>query len=201
MKLKLGLCGSHRTGKTTLAEAISQELGIPFVKTDTARVFRQNGLEPSGSMDFKTRLHIQHSIIAAAQDIWNMENGPFITDRTPVDMMAYTLGDIRGDTPADFSKLENYLAHCFDAANKTFTMLIIIQPAIPLIYEQGKAALNRAYMEHLNTLILGLCGDEQLRCPSLVITRAMTDIGERVRAVGNAVNKLVGKGFRQWKDA
>jgi hypothetical protein len=59
----------------------------------------------------------------------------------------------------------------------------VIQPAIPLIYEQGKAALNRSYIEHLNILIMGLCSDERQRCPFVIMQREIKELEARVRAV------------------
>ena len=104
--MRIGLCGSHRTGKTTLAEAVSKKTGIPFVRTSTSEVFRRAGLDPAASLDFNKRLWIQNETLEAAKGVWEAAGKSFITDRTPVDMMAYTLGDIQGGTDADFSKLE-----------------------------------------------------------------------------------------------
>ena len=42
----IGLVGSHRTGKTTLARAFAEDSGIPFVETSTAEVFRRLGYDP-----------------------------------------------------------------------------------------------------------------------------------------------------------
>ncbi|HDN25598.1 MAG TPA: AAA family ATPase, partial [Thioploca sp.] len=155
MAPKIGLCGSHRTGKTTLAEALSKKMGIPFLKTSTSMVFKQHGLHPAQVLDFKTRLWIQHRVIEAAVAVWQTEKDSFVTDRTPIDFMAYTLADIQGATVVDFAELEAYLALCFEVANQCFTKLAVLQPAIPLVFEPGKASLNRAYMEHLNTIVQG----------------------------------------------
>ena len=178
-----GLCGSHRTGKTTLAREVAGIQGIPLVRTTTSEVFAANNLDPAAKMDFATRLWIQHKIVAAALEVWQAAETPFITDRTPIDMMAYTLGDIQGDTEVDFSELEKYLDYCFQVTNEVFSRLVVLQPAIPLVPEEGKARLNKGYIEHLNILILGLCSDERLRCPVRVIPRNVLDLGERVRQV------------------
>ncbi len=185
--LKIGLCGSHRTGKTTLAEAISSHQQIPFIKTNTSTVFEQHGLEPAMPMDFQTRLWIQHRIIEAAVEVWQAEKGAFVTDRTPIDFMAYTLAEIQGTTEVEFAKLEAYLEHCFEVTHQFFTRLAILQPAIPLVYEPGKAALNQAYMEHLNILIQGLCSDERLKCPTIIIKRNIIRIENRIRTVLNGI--------------
>jgi hypothetical protein len=31
------------------------------------------------------------------------------------------------------------------------------------VYEDGKAALNAAYIEHINILVIGLCNDSRLK--------------------------------------
>ncbi len=179
--MKLGICGSHRTGKTTLAQAISNQFEIEFIKTDTNAIFVQQGLHPSQPLDFLTRLKIQKLIIQNAIEIWQTDI--FVTDRTPIDFMAYTLADIQGKTEVDFIELEAYLTQCFAVTNKMFSELVILQPAIPLVYEAGKAALNKAYMEHLNIIVQGLCNDERLRCPVTVIQRSVIDLQERIATV------------------
>ncbi|MBE9561952.1 MAG: AAA family ATPase [Proteobacteria bacterium] len=176
--MKIGICGSHRTGKTTLAQAIANKTGTNLVKTDTNAVFIQQGLHPSQSLDFSTRLKIQKLIIQAAVKIWQTDN--FVTDRTPIDFMAYTLAEIQGDTEVDFVELEAYLTECFAVTNQIFSKLIVVQPAIPLVYETGKAALNKSYMEHLNIIVQGLCNDERLQCPTTIIPRDIVNLQKRV---------------------
>jgi len=94
--------------------------------------------------------------------------------------MAYTLGDIQGKTDVEFENLENYLNQCFELTNDIFQHLFILQPAIPLVYETGKAALNKAYIEHLNSIILGLCHDECLKIPVTIIPRQVLDLQQRI---------------------
>jgi len=181
--MNLGLCGGHRTGKTTLAQAIAQSQNITFVKTDTSAVFRKYDLDPALPMDFSTRLRIQHKILEAAIAIWEMEPQIFISDRTPIDMMAYTLGDIQGKTPVNFQELEDYLNLCFEVTNQFFSNLAIIQPGIPLVYEVGKAALNQAYIEHINILVIGLCSDRRLKSKILYLDRQTIKLDERIEAL------------------
>jgi predicted ATPase len=183
MNKGIGLCGSHRTGKTTLARQIAARTGMDFLRTTTSEVFASNGLDPSSAMAFNTRIWIQHKVVDAAEAVWRNAAGPFISDRTPIDMMAYTLADIQGGTAVDFAELEKYLDHCFAVTNRFFSELVVVQPAIPLVHEEGKASLNRSYMEHLNVLVKGLCCDERLRCPFTLIDRSIVDLDERVGAV------------------
>jgi hypothetical protein len=182
-KYGIGLCGSHRTGKTTLAKEVAFKMELDFVQTSTSEVFSENGLNPSDPMDFNTRIWIQNKVVSAAEQVWRTAGGIFITDRTPIDMMAYTLADIVGSSEVDFTLLEEYLDHCFQVTDTIFSQLFILQPAIPLVYEEGKAALNRAYMEHLNVLMQGLCCDERLHCPVHQIARDIIPIDDRVNTI------------------
>jgi hypothetical protein len=190
--MNIGVCGSHRTGKTTLAEAFSQRTGMPFLKTVTSKVFQQYGIDPSMPMDFKKRLGIQHKILDAAEKIWQTEKEQFITDRTPLDMMAYTLADIQGTTEVNFDELEGYLARCIDVTNTFFALLVLVQPGIPLLHEEGKAALNEGYLEHLNYMILGLCNDDRVRGTFVYLHRAMTSLDDRVDTVLNELKVIRG---------
>ena len=179
--MNFGLCGGHRTGKTTLAQAIANQKNIPFVKTDTSAVFRKFGLDPALQMDFSTRLHIQYKVLEAAIAIWEQEPNYFISDRTPIDMMAYTIGDIQGKTEVNFRELEDYLNLCFEVTNQFFAKLAIVQPGIPLVYEVGKAALNQGYIEHINILVMGLCSDRRLKSTTLCLDRQTVDLDKRIK--------------------
>ncbi len=183
MNKGIGLCGSHRTGKTTLARQISLKTGMDFLQTSTSEVFLKNGLSPSEYMDFATRIMIQHKVLQAAEAVWKVSSSPFITDRTPIDMMAYTLADIQGSTIVEFDELESYLDRCFAVTNMYFSSLYVVQPAIPLVHEDGKAALNKGYMEHLNVLIKGLCSDDRVHVPVRVIPRSITDMTLRITEI------------------
>jgi hypothetical protein len=187
--VNIGLCGSHRTGKTTLGDAISQRAGMPFVKTSTSEIFKEYGLDPSKPLEFAKRLWIQHKILDAAEKVWNAEQRQFITDRTPLDMAAYTLADVQGSTDVNRTQLEGYLGRCFEVTNQFFKLLVLIQPGIPLVHEEGKAALNEGYLEHLNYLILGLCNDQRIKGSFLCLPRDVKSIEDRVDAILDVLDK------------
>lgn len=185
-----GFAGAHRTGKSTLAEAVSKETDLPLVLTSSSAVFKKYGIDPSKPMDFATRLKIQHEILDNAMSVWANENGPFITDRTPVDMLAYTLMDVKMNTNVDMAELERYAQRCYDAIGMYFCGIFIVQPGIPLVYEEGKAALNEAYIEALNTMILGVSADQRLGCTRMFIRRENTDLSDRVNIVCEAIEVI-----------
>jgi hypothetical protein len=183
----IGICGAHRTGKSTLAEKLAHSAGIPFVQTTTSQVFAEAGLDPSQPMNFSTRLMIQQKVLSAGEAVWSSSKQPFVSDRTPIDMMAYTLADIQGTTVVDFPQLSTYLQQCFASTNRFFRYLFIVQPGIPLIYAEGKAALNPAYIEHINTLIIGLCQDTRLSSKVKILPRSLIDLSERLAVIERAI--------------
>jgi hypothetical protein len=186
----IGLCGAHRTGKTTLAKEIASHLDIPFVQTTTSQVFANLGLDPAAPMDFATRLFVQHHVLDAAEKIWQSADYPFVSDRTPIDMIAYTLGDIQGKTEVNFALLNQYIDRCFAITNQYFQNLVIIQPGIPLIYEEGKAALNAAYIEHINILVIGLCADSRLDAKVLCNPREAIALDIRIERILKGFSRL-----------
>jgi predicted ATPase len=177
----IGLCGAHRVGKTTLAQAVSQAGHIPFLKTRTSQLFQKHGLDPAKRMPFPTRLSIQQEILAAAVDVWSGAAGRFISDRTPLDMAAYTLADVQGTTTLDSHALLRYLEDCLRQTNRFFSTLVIIPPGIPLVQEPGKAALHEAYIEHLHTLVVGLCHDPRILAKVQVVPRELLSLNDRVQ--------------------
>lgn len=179
----IGLCGAHRVGKTTLAQAVSRNAHIPFLKTHTSQVFAQHGLDPAKRMPFKTRLSIQRDILAAAVEVWSQATGRFISDRTPLDMAAYTLADVQGSTRVDAKALAQYLDDCVEQTNRYFSTLIIIPPGIPLVQEPGKAALHEAYIEHVHALVVGLCHDPRISASIHQLTRDVLSLNDRLQRI------------------
>lgn len=187
----VALIGSHRTGKSTLAKAYAEKVKIPFVETSVGKIYSELGYDPSLTYDFVTRLGIQEEILKRVDQIYAKYAGEgFITDRSPLDMAAYTLADAIGDrVPAEsHERLLKYVNDCFAVTNKRFQMILLIQPGIPLVFEKNKAALNESYIEHLNSLMLGLSVDERLDVAHFYMPRVLTDLDDRVLALEASIN-------------
>ena len=191
----IGLCGAHRTGKTSLARAFTSTNVIPFVQTDVSGVFKALGFDPKEDYDFKVRMFIQNRILDATESIYKSGGAQFITDRTPLDMLAYTMADIqRANLDSDdIAMFEDYMERCFEVTNRFFATLIVVQPGIPLVEAEGKAPLNKAYIEHINTLVMGLIVDERMRATRHFIPRNMIDMRLRVNCVNNVLATVTGR--------
>jgi hypothetical protein len=195
------LCGAHRTGKTTLAKAFSDQSGMPFVQTGASHVFADMGLDPKVDYPLDVRLEIQKRILDSFEkQCSSLRTKHFITDRTPVDFMAYTMADIqrenvRGQLEKD---IEKYLVDCADVSNSLFSILVVLQPGIPLVEAEGKAPANVPYIEHISHLIMGIVVSEVVQSAHFYIPRHITSLEDRIACVSSAL-ALAGEKHERFK--
>jgi hypothetical protein len=189
----IGLAGSHRTGKTTLARAYARQKEISFVETTSSDVFKRMGYDPQADYDFKTRIEIQNEILTNTEAAYKAHTSPFITDRTPVDFIAYLLADVQRTnlTEHETHLFKNYYQRCIESINSYFALVIVLQPGIPLVNDITKGPINTAYMEHINTLAMGIITDSRIQVGRYYIKRENLDIEERIRSVEFSVKRVI----------
>lgn len=190
--MSIAIIGAHRTGKSTLAAAAAARMNLPFVRTQVSEIFRDLGIDPAAKLPFEVRLEVQNVVLDRCCDLWKSERGVFITDRSPIDMAAYMLADINHNVGYDVcAEVTRYIDRCFDATNAHFSVLMLLQPGLPIVATANKlsAALNPAYIEHLNTLLMGLMYDPRCKTPALYVRREVLDLSERVNAVASSVKR------------
>lgn len=188
----IGLPGAHRVGKTTLAKAFAAESDIPFAQTSTSEVMAKFGFDPQKDYDLTTRLYIQNRILDAAVEVYKASGHTFITDRTPLDMLAYMMADIQRENTDEITEeaFANYVERCFSVTNQYFTTLIVVQPGIELVEDRTKAPCKAAYIEHINSLIIGLVTDERNQTTKHFIRRDKLDLKVRMTAVFDVVHRV-----------
>lgn len=196
--MSLAFVGAHRTGKSTLADAFAQQAGVPFVQTGATEVFRILGLDPKAEYPIEQRISVQAAILRAFEEQWldaSRRATFFVSDRSPLDLASYLLADVSRQTltgrPEVAHAVNDYVRACIESANRFFHTIILIQPGIPLVEEQGKAPACPAYMAHLNAIMLGLLGDERLQLAARKLPEAVLDLGQRVSAVFNTLQGVV----------
>jgi predicted ATPase len=195
----IGLSGANGTGKSTLARAFARAQGIPYVETSASEVFRRMGLNPKDEQPFEMRMVIQEMILGAfemqfaeAQKLSSL----YISDRTPIDLASYLLADVQRSTLANKPEAAlitaDYVSRCLKSAARFFSIIVVVQPGVKVDVErEGKARSCPAYMEHLNSIQLGLLCDERNVTRRFAIPRGVTDINDRLNALTNAVNVAV----------
>jgi hypothetical protein len=194
----IGLVGAQGVGKTTLAKKYAEFIEGVYLDASVSKIIRAAGYDPAaaGRYDFATRLQLQEIVLAGVQQLYAQAPPGLtvITDRTPLDMLGYTMAEAIGDSvpPELQDRFTCYVQACFDATNKWFSTVILVQPGIPLQESRdGKAVANPAFIEHLNSLYLGLTVDPRLECAHFYLPRLLTDLDERVQAVDNACGRTM----------
>lgn len=182
----IGLVGTSSTGKTTLAKAVSNETGIPFISSQTRTAYAVCGISPEIQSTHAQRMKAQHLILDMAEQDYGIAGGLFITDRTPMDFAAHVIAEASVANLSEEETVEvmNYVARCYRMTNLYFSSLILLQPAIAVIAEAGRTT-NPAYVEHINLIMTGLIADpnNKLYCAKHFLKRSIVDLKKRVEVV------------------
>jgi nicotinamide riboside kinase len=121
--MRIAITGAHGTGKTTLANALAEKLGLPLITESARQEARERGIESVEQLKRNKELarEFQWGVlrrqVAAEQE---HPNG-FVSDRSRVDCLAYwAVYNLPGD--------ETYLRTCFDSE---YDVMVYVPPEIP----------------------------------------------------------------------
>nr|AKG47550.1 hypothetical protein pA_00110 [Pectobacterium carotovorum] len=89
---KLGLCGAQGSGKTTLAKHFSDKTGIPYFDANVRGILARNGFDCRADMSLSEYMRMQKTVCFELLSSYPDES--FVTDRTPIDVVAFTLAYI-----------------------------------------------------------------------------------------------------------
>lgn len=91
LPIRIGFCGASGTGKTTMARWISETYNIPMNPVGARSVAQEMGFDsPYGVDGARKRGEFQHRL-QKAKLAWEAERKAFVTDRTFVDELTYTM--------------------------------------------------------------------------------------------------------------
>ena len=179
-KWGFGFAGAQRTGKTTLARRLAEETHTHFQETSASGTFKRLGADPKAEYSFPERFSIQQEILIDMEIMLEEVPRVFVSDRTPLDVAAYTLADV---TRANFSMAQEVLAHrqeCLRVTERFFHGVCVVQPGIPVKDDYGKAPGNESHMEHINSIILGMMIADEVSFSTRYLCRHVTDLDMRV---------------------
>lgn len=193
----IGLSGAHRTGKTTLAQAVSEATGFPFVKTGVSGMMSRLGYDPKGDLPFQDRLEVQEAILDGLLSEYTSalkkHSGLIIVDRTPLDALGYLRSEIlrTSSTPEIDRRLDRYEDVVYESVNSIFAGLAFVQPGIPLVSEAGKAPANRHYQRHVSAVMLDAALDPRVRIATMILPAASHEIKSRVTYISALVDTII----------
>lgn len=108
---RIAFCGASGTGKTTLAAWLSQTLGVPLNPVGSRSVSRAMGFESPYDVDKAGMRGSFQRRLQAEKIIWENLNPAFVTDRTTLDELVYTLmHDVKSVTPEYLESATKHLA-------------------------------------------------------------------------------------------
>lgn len=193
--MAFGLAGAHRSGKTTLAKAISETMGIPYVSSSLTAEFKDLGIDPVAPMSLRKRLEVQKMYLGLyASKVLGPGLRPFVTDRTPLDIAAYMLAETSmfADPSVDPDEIADFVSICLQMAVSQFASILVVPPLILYDAAEGKPPENRAYQLQIDALVSGLAMRCVSKCGHIVgMDAAVTDHDRRLQyAVGMVQERL-----------
>jgi len=178
---KIGFCGAHGTGKTTLARLINEQIKLPFL-TDTARqMWRDFGIDEFEKLPVTVRSYFQKEIILKIITREETEGVQgFISDRTVMDNWGYTKLSADMDT-VDLRIYERIVKQHI----MTYTHFVYIPVSSQFRAEQDKLRANLETQDTFASII-----EESLSWvdPSKLLIIQNSELDLRVKEVINFVN-------------
>lgn len=134
MKLKIGVIGSHRTGKTTICKELKSvfpELKLINSSVSSLPIWYQNNKSPDDVISFEERLSIQKEIIEYLANLISInQNNDFIVDRTPIDAIGYLYCSLDSTVNRKFDNQVNELKQIVVESIKQLNTLIFVYPGL-----------------------------------------------------------------------
>lgn len=192
----IGLLGAHRTGKSTLMNEFVKK--YPAVKATTFNVgalqkelgFNSNKQDYPFDVLMQIQEHLyitfdKHLESLRTQDAVLRQESLYISDRTPLDLIGYTMIHANGNLSKIQSKwLIDYVDSCIKLTNKYYDKLILIQPGITPVKDNDTSAEPiLGFMEHLNAIYLSYMIDNRVTPQKLIMPRDLLDLQQRVNFI------------------
>lgn len=154
-----GLTGSHRSGKTSLARAVAEELDIEFYETSISKTAKEFGYDAVSDLTLTERLHLQTLLLDNHIKEISKRGRPLITDRTPLDFCGYlacefTMNNGRLVTPETLNLAVTFMEKCLQATKDYYDFIFYLAPLSDYVVEDGKPTANPVYqMNHALTVM------------------------------------------------
>lgn len=215
----LGLSGSHRTGKTTMATEAEKRIFYSYnsgkvvaLQMNTARHIQDIGFDPKKQdYSFDERMRIQEYLLTSYRHVLTKyrvnkahHNDFIITDRTPLDLLGYTIQTIDdGLTPEQTDRFMLYAHDCYMTLNKYYNALLLVQPNIDPVESPKSAIANRAYMMKINVILKGLLQSRKLDIEygAAILPQTRKSIDERIDYIEQIIAKYKSGNydlFKKW---
>lgn len=187
---RIGICGVHRSGKTTLAKSITYTIaGYEYRDGSASPTLNRLKVDVRDvpNLGINKRFEIQQEI---TKDYSNLIKGHnIVIDRTPLDHLMYTIAEIIPNS-IDEGVYEAYKDLCLNLL-KGFKCIILLHPGIKIVDDKSKASPDTAYIDHLDNIITGLVYNNRNNINEIIeIPKETTDLHDRVSLVQERLELL-----------
>lgn len=162
---RLFICGAAGTGKTTLAKAVSERMGIPFVASSASDIWPDFGFKDHADALLKCHndpvlgWEYQTAILNRRENLLN-QHDEFITDRTPFDAFTYFL--IENAHNIDSVHLEEFRLRCHHLARMANQVVFLPHGDWIKTEENGKRIANRGFNFMVTGIMRAVLRDDYL---------------------------------------
>ncbi|WP_375292162.1 AAA family ATPase [Sphingomonas melonis] len=183
--MRIGFCGAHRTGKTTLARTIARIYQLPLLSSSASAVAARHSFDMAHHNRLDTGISMQVEQLETMIEGFEANPAGFVSDRTPLDAAAYLLADATASagTPLSRETAVTYVEKAMALTAKHFDAVILVPPAITFEPMDGKPPMNEAYQEHHHMLVRGMLFDDEIAIATGQIKRTNIARLDRVSAV------------------
>lgn len=155
--MSFAFAGSHRSGKSTTAQIVAQRLGLPFIDSNVTKELLDAGFDQVGVLDLERRMECQVKRFELHMEKYLAAPRPCVTDRSPLDIAAYTLAEFSMHSSAELgNEAANLVNLCIKMTRLHYDMLIIPRPLPAYAVEPGKPPMNVGYQHHIQYLVEGM---------------------------------------------
>jgi hypothetical protein len=182
-----GFAGAHRSGKTTLAKAVAETLGIHFHPFGISEKAKLMGYNSVSDLPIEERIKLQEALLDMHLDEVDDLPRPCITDRTPLDMIGYMMAEVtmHNTTEAMGDRIHKYMEQCLKATKTNFDMVIVTRPLPIFELDPKSPPPNLAYQWQHQLIVEGSAA--QISDTVEVHTLISTDFKSRMSATCDTV--------------
>lgn len=186
--MRIGLCGSHRSGKSTLARLFAEVNDVPMIASSVSSIALRYDFDmDKDRRDVPAYREMQEVILNTLEKSFR-DQPIFVSDRTPLDAAAYLLADMQANTgsPIFQEGVLQYVDRALRLTNELFDAVLLVPPGIDFEPMDGKPGGNLAYQEHHHLIVRGLMGDIEI--PNGELARDNLKLDDRLDALNDWVD-------------
>lgn len=177
-----GLIGASGSGKTTLAKAVAETLDVAYVPSSITESARRHGFDAVGALSLPDRVKLQFHLLEDHLELIDKAPRPMITDRTPIDMVAYLLAEFDMHSHDTFEANDDTLheveRYSFLGRQTTvfhYDHVFMLGRLMHYEADAKRPAVNPAYHRHTELIMKGLLAEVGTGCGYSILATERLD--------------------------